>query len=110
MLVIRAFALRRSIWANAVWLKVEARAASSAAPNAAFGVRAVIGQSLCPLDVSDNMMIRSSTLKLNLQTVVNALVVVTIRQARSPKSLPDRCKTTGTHRSSRATLSHLIST
>jgi hypothetical protein len=35
---------------------------------------------------------------LNLQTVVNALVVVTIRQARSPKSLPDRCKATGTHR------------
>jgi hypothetical protein len=110
MSVFRAAALRGSIWANAVWLKLEARAASSAAPNATLGVPVVWRQGLCRLDVSDDMIIRSSNVELSLQAVVDALVVVTIRQALSPKSFPDRRKTTGTHRSSRSTQSNLIST
>src|SRR5580704_11752762 len=38
MLAECTLALRCSIWANAVWLKIDARAASSAAPSAARGV------------------------------------------------------------------------
>src|SRR6185312_15399360 len=41
-------AFRCSIWANAVWLQSEARAASRAAPNAVLGVMAVMG--FCPRD------------------------------------------------------------
>lgn len=65
MLVAWTAALRRSIWANAVVLTIDVRAASSAAPNAIFGVPADLGRS--PREVADNMMSRSSTVKSNVR-------------------------------------------
>src|SRR5882757_8766517 len=78
MLAACTFAFWRSLWADAVWLNIEARAASSAAPYATFGVAAFMG-SLFPWDVADNMMSHSSTVKSNPRS----------RSARWPSSRPD---------------------